>query len=374
MTANDTIEEPVRRSRPIVWVVGFVAAAVLVILVLPAIQAARRAGSRAESASNIKQIGIAFHNYHDAFGSFPPGGTFRDDGTGLHGWPTLILPFLMANQFGSYIDLNVPWDDPTQIDAYIQHSFRIFRDPGISQHTTTDGIPVVHYAANEWLLHRNSNSRLDEISDQEHTLLLADAFGDFLPIGSPYNWRDPTVPFRTATRQFGNLVNKQTLVLFVDGTEHWWQPDIDATLFAQLAGPKSLRPTPEDVARSVQPYRLKSTDYWRFLIINGQSEPPRKDGYFVKLRLSPDNSKLEAIFNDKNHKSNDELRIWRTKIQPFIKSKDLAHVHIAGSLDAQELQPFLEIPTLKRLSLGEANIHGDKEAVLSKVRSSIQID
>jgi len=68
--------------------------AVLVALLLPAVQQAREAARRAQCKNNLKQIGLALHNYHDAFGCFPPVASTDAQGNPLLSWRVALLPYL----------------------------------------------------------------------------------------------------------------------------------------------------------------------------------------------------------------------------------------------------------------------------------------
>jgi prepilin-type N-terminal cleavage/methylation domain-containing protein/prepilin-type processing-associated H-X9-DG protein len=94
--------------------------AVLIALLLPAVQAAREAARRSQCTNNLKQLGLALHNYHSALNSFPPGGCVSANGIGttnLWGaWSAqaMMLPYL--EQQAVYNALNFTWE--TQSNSY----------------------------------------------------------------------------------------------------------------------------------------------------------------------------------------------------------------------------------------------------------------
>ena len=66
---------------------------VLVALLLPAVQSAREAARRMQCVNNLKQLGVATHNYHDTYLTFPSGFIRTSNAQGW-GWGALTLPFI----------------------------------------------------------------------------------------------------------------------------------------------------------------------------------------------------------------------------------------------------------------------------------------
>lgn len=84
---------------------------ILVALLLPAVQSAREAARRMQCSNNLKQMGLAIHNFHDALNGSPPvhidepGGS-RKGST----WYAVILPYLEQVSLYEQFDLGVNWD------------------------------------------------------------------------------------------------------------------------------------------------------------------------------------------------------------------------------------------------------------------------
>ncbi|QDU73126.1 hypothetical protein Pan97_00930 [Bremerella volcania] len=88
---------------------------VLIALLLPAVQQAREAARRMSCTNKLKQFGLAFHNYHDTFGTFPPGYIVLGHTTGCLDrpqdqqrapWGVHILPFIEQGNLYDQFDFN----------------------------------------------------------------------------------------------------------------------------------------------------------------------------------------------------------------------------------------------------------------------------
>jgi prepilin-type N-terminal cleavage/methylation domain-containing protein len=84
--------------------------AILVALLLPAVQQAREAARRSQCKNNLKQIGVALHNYHDVYSTLPNGTTSTDRGGWGISWWARILPY--TDQSGLFEALQFEGNHP----------------------------------------------------------------------------------------------------------------------------------------------------------------------------------------------------------------------------------------------------------------------
>jgi prepilin-type N-terminal cleavage/methylation domain-containing protein len=108
----------VRRAFTIIELLVVIAIiGILVALLLPAIQEAREAARRVQCSNNMKQIGIALHNYHNNNLRLPYGSDYGTKPTRAPTWPAMILPHMERQDHYDSFDFTKTMDDPANAAA-----------------------------------------------------------------------------------------------------------------------------------------------------------------------------------------------------------------------------------------------------------------
>src|SRR5690349_11409154 len=86
--------------------------AILIGLLLPAVQKVREAAARSQCQNNLKQLGLGFHNYHDPNNGLPSNIRPSTTSTVRVRWTTFLLPYLEQEPLYRSINQSVNWSDP----------------------------------------------------------------------------------------------------------------------------------------------------------------------------------------------------------------------------------------------------------------------
>ena len=172
--------------------------AIVVALLLPAVQQAREAARRTTCKNNLKQIGVALHNYESTHGVFPPGwiaaSTGGTDRKNYFGWAAMILPELDQSALHNRIDFHKALDDVSNRDA-LATVLEVYRCPSDSypdtytaEHSGVE-LSISNYPGvggttpcafqGEGMFRLNEPRRIAEVLDgSSNTLLVGERLGE----------------------------------------------------------------------------------------------------------------------------------------------------------------------------------------------------
>ncbi|WP_437187552.1 DUF1559 domain-containing protein [Planctomicrobium sp. SH668] len=138
--------------------------AVLIALLLPAVQQAREAARRSQCKNNLKQIGLAIHNYHSTYNTIPPSYCLRSGVTGGASWSIQgrIMPFLDQANLYNMIDLQTSWSSNAAINGIRVPVYACPTDPKSDrqrQEGTNPSVFPMNYGFNlgSWLVYNPTN-------------------------------------------------------------------------------------------------------------------------------------------------------------------------------------------------------------------------
>jgi prepilin-type N-terminal cleavage/methylation domain-containing protein len=155
--------------------------AILIALLLPAVQQAREAARRTQCRNNLKQIGLALHNYHEAMLSLPPGFQLP---TQIQ-WTARILPFMDQENVQNVIDFDSSWSFSTQIGHLPLKVYRCPTDPRSKINISfepTNYVACIGSGTDHWVpsgtFGRNTGTKFKDILDgQSNTIFAAECYG-----------------------------------------------------------------------------------------------------------------------------------------------------------------------------------------------------
>jgi hypothetical protein len=178
-----------------------------------AVKRAQTAAASAQSTNNLKQIGLAMHNYHDANGNMPPAAVCDKKGKPQLSWRVLILPYIEEEALYKKFKLDEPWDSENN-KKLLDQMPKVYAIPGQKA-----GANETHYrvfagngAAFEWV---KGVRLIDYFDGTSNTIMVATA-------ATAVPWTKPDEldfdPDADPTKLIGLVVNGRWQFVMGDGS------------------------------------------------------------------------------------------------------------------------------------------------------------
>lgn len=195
-------------------------AGALFVLLSPSLAEPPEAADRRYCRQNLKQIGLALHNYYDDYGCFPPAIIYGSDGRPWHSWRTLILPYLEEQDVYDRYRFDEPWNGP--------HNSRLAAEAGLlpffhcraDEKAPTGETSYVAVTGDGTLWRRDRTLSFDDVPDGLSNTILVVELSD-----SGVHWMEPRdLPLNKMTFEIGA---KQGVGIRGrhGGTERWLRED-----------------------------------------------------------------------------------------------------------------------------------------------------
>jgi hypothetical protein len=206
-------------------------------------QEARKAAYRACCNGNLCQIGVAFHNYHRAYGSFPPAYLTDAQGKPVHSWRVLLLPFLGEQTLYDAYKFNESWDGPnnSKLAAFMPHTYACPNHRGDFRGAAYRGTRWTSYVAlvgPGTVFPGGKPVKLSEITDgPSNTIMLAEVADVDIPWMAPRDLEaSPIGPVINGPGRSG-ISSKDgdgATFLFADGSRRWLDQRLPACTLQSL--------------------------------------------------------------------------------------------------------------------------------------------
>lgn len=204
-------------------------------LLKPMFEKAADAGELIQKRNHMKQLGLAFHNYHDVHNHFPAvDSNGYKDGDGVRGkglsWRVHLLPFIEQAPLYQKFKFDEPWDS--------EHNKALILDMPVAFGDNPEGKSAIHVFVGEGLLFNEGKPGIGfrDITDGTSNTILVVTAGDNTadiwtkPGGLEFNAEDPL-------KALGNI-GREILVLMADGSVRNVSKSIDKETFSNLVQPQ----------------------------------------------------------------------------------------------------------------------------------------
>jgi len=198
-------------------------------MLIPAVTKVRVASARNINANSLKQLALAMHNYHDAYGAFPQAAICDKNGKPLLSWRVSILPFIEQDNLYRQFHLDEPWD--SEHNKKLLLPIKTYMLEGTSEKGDTNTYFRVFHS-NGAMFDLRKGVKISQISDgTSNTIMIVEAH-DPVPWSKPDDFEyDPSKPLPQLGKQSPDGFN----VAMADGSVRFIQKKIsEKTLRAAI--------------------------------------------------------------------------------------------------------------------------------------------